>query len=75
MSSKSSKWPWSITPGSVEHTPLGTAINVSSNGTSTVASSSDQLAKVVFRLFEEMNRPAAPAAAEVDHEANTVANE
>jgi hypothetical protein len=75
MSSKSSKWPWSVTPGGVEHTTLGTSINVSSNGTSTVSSSNEQLAKVVFKLFEEMNAPGEQAAADVDHEANTVANE
>jgi len=40
-----------------------------------VSSSNEQLAKVVFKLFEEMNAPGEQAAADVDHEANTVANE
>ena len=44
-----------VKPGGVERSTLGTAINVSANGTSTVPTS--DLERIVFKRFEEMKSP------------------
>jgi hypothetical protein len=49
----------SVKPGGVERSTLGTSINVSANGTSTVTTS--DLERVVFKRFDEMRSPVSRA--------------
>jgi hypothetical protein len=70
-----SKWRvWNgITPGGIEHSTLGTSINVSSNGTSSI--SATDLEKVIFKRYQEMNEVGTEAAARVDEGIDKAVNE
>jgi hypothetical protein len=70
--SKLQKWrlfDW-VSPSGIERTPLGTSVNVSANGTSTVAAS--ELKKVALAHFKVMNDVSRDATASADEEIDKV---
>jgi hypothetical protein len=65
MSEKFRKFVDAFRTGGVERSTLDTAIEISSNGTSSVPS--NELAKIVFRRFADMNRVDDVQPTDVEH--------
>jgi hypothetical protein len=65
MTEKFRKFVDAFRAGGVERSTLDTAIEISSNGTSSVPS--DQLAKIVFKRFADMNRADDHLPTDVEH--------